>query len=255
MEEWRLLEDTTPKRASVNLAIEEAIFTEKVTSKGCPTVRFWRSRPAVVIGYSQTVKAEVNLDVCRKKGVDVVRRFSGGGAVFQDLGTLNYSVTIDADHPLVNGQNIVQSQETLCSGVIASLRTFNIHPVLEPPSDILIDGKKVSGNAQARRKNVVLHHGTLLVNANLDLLVKSLDAPNPLRTVKGVSSKKSPVTNLSAELGWLVPMEKVVEALKLGFGKTFSARFFMDSLSEKEENLADKFLREKYSRDEWNFWR
>ncbi len=255
MEEWRLLDDAVPKGAATNLAVEEAVFAGKIVSKGRPTVRFWINRPAVVLGYSQSVKAEVNLDFCREKEIEVVRRFSGGGTVYQDLGTLNYSITIDADHPLVVGQDVVRSQETLCSGVIAALRTFDIRPVFELPSNILINGKKVSGNAQARRKNVILHHGTLLVNANLDLLVKSLDAPNPAKTAKGVSSKKSPVTNLSDELGWLVPMEKVVDALRQGFERAFSACLLKDGLSETEERLTGKFFREKYSRDEWNFWR
>jgi lipoate-protein ligase A len=255
MGEWRLLDDTVPKGAAMNLAIEEAIFIEKIANKNRPTVRFWINHPAVIVGYSQSVEAEVNLDVCRREGIEVVRRFSGGGTVYQDSGTLNYSIAIEADNPLVKGQDIIQSQEKLCLGVIAALRTFDIHPVFESPSNILINNKKVSGNAQARRKIVILHHGTLLVNANLDLLVKALDVPNPVRTIKGVSSKKSSVTNLSDELGWLVSIEKVKDALKKGFEQTFSVHLLKDSLSQTEERLVEKLFKEKYSRKEWNFWR
>jgi lipoate-protein ligase A len=255
MGEWRLLDDTVPKGAAMNLAIEEAIFTEKIANKNRPTVRFWINHPAVIVGYSQSVEAEVNLDVCGREGIEVVRRFSGGGTVYQDPGILNYSITIDVDHPLVKGQDIVQSQETLCSGVIAALKALGTYPVFESPSNILINDKKVSGNAQARRKNVILHHGTLLVNADLDLLVKALDVPSPVGTVKGVSSKKSPVTNLSDELGWLVLMEKVVDSLKQGFEQAFSVHLLKDSLSKTEERLAEKLYIEKYSRKEWNFWR
>ncbi len=255
MEEWRLLEDAVPKKASANLAVDEAVFTEKTASKGPPTVRFWRSHPAVVIGHSQAVEAEVNLGFCGKKGIEVVRRFSGGGAVYQDPGTLNYSITIDADHPLVKGKNVVQSQEAFCSGVIASLKAFSVRSAFEAPSNILINGKKVSGNAQARRKGVVLHHGTLLVSADLDSLVRSLDIPNPPKKAKGVRSKRSPVTNLSVELSRPIPIGEIVDALRLGFEEIFSARFFRGSLSGTEKNLADRFYTEKYSQDEWNFWR
>lgn len=255
MEEWRLLVDTVPKKASVNLAIDEAVFTQKTASKGPPTVRFWRSHPAVVLGHSQTVEAEVNLGFCRKNGIEVVRRFSGGGTIYQDLCTLNYSIVINADHLLVKGKNVVQSQETFCSGVIASLKTFNIRPAFEAPSNILINGKKVSGNAQARRKGAVLHHGTLLVSADLDSLEKSLNAPNPPKRAKGVRSQKSPVTNLSDELGKSVPMAKVVDSIRFGFEETFTMRFFRDSLSVTEKRLAGRLFAEKYSRDKWNLWR
>lgn len=255
MDEWRLLDDTVSNGAAMNVAIEEAIFQEKIANKNRPTVRFWMNSPAVIVGYSQSVEAEVNLDVCRKEGIEVVRRFSGGGTVYQDPGTLNYSITIEADNSLVNGQDILQSQETLCSGIIAALRAFDIHPVFESPSNILLNNKKVSGNAQARRKNVVLHHGTILVNADLGLLVKALDVPNLVITVKGVSSKKSLVTNLSDELGWLVSIEKVKDALKKGFEQAFSVHLLKNSLSKTEERLAEKLYMEKYSRNEWNFWR
>jgi lipoate-protein ligase A len=254
MEEWRILDDTVPQGAATNLAIEEAIFQEKIANKNRPTVRFWRNDPAVIVGYSQSVEVEVNLDVCRREGIEVVRRFSGGGTVYQDLGNLNYSITIDMNHPLVKGQDIIQSQKKLCLGVIAALRTFGIHPVFESPSNILINNKKISGNAQARRKTVIMHHGTILVNANLDLLVKALDVPNLMRTAKGVSSKKSPVTNLSDELGWLVSIEKVKDALKKGFEQAFSVHLLKNSLSKTEERLSEKLYMEKYSRNKWNFW-
>ena len=255
MEEWRLLGDVVPKGAALNLAVEEAVFTEKIACKSRPTVRFWVSSSAVVVGYSQSVEAEVNLDFCRKKEVEVVRRFSGGGTVYQDTGTLNYSIAIEADHPLVKGKDVSQSLGALCSGVIAALRIFDVRPVFELPSNILINGKKVSGNAQARRKSVILHHGTLLVNANLDLLAKCLDAPNPVRTAKGISSKKSPVTNLSDELGWLVSTEKAADALRSGFEQAFSVHLLKGNLSKTEEKIAERLYKEKYSRDEWNFWR
>jgi lipoate-protein ligase A len=255
MDEWRFLDDTVPKGAAMNLAIEEAIFQEEIAKKNCPTVRFWRNNPAVIMGYSQSVEAEVNLDVCRREGIKVVRRFSGGGTVYQDPGTLDYSISIKADHPLIKGQDITQSQKTLCSGVIVALKTLGTSPVFESPSNILINNKKVSGNAQARRKSTIMHHGTLLVNANLDLLVKALDVPNPVKTIKAVSSKKSQITNLSDELGWLVLMEKVVDAHKQGFEQTFSVHLLKDNLSKTEERLAEKLYAEKYSRDEWNLWR
>jgi lipoate-protein ligase A len=254
MEKWRLLDDVVPKRAAMNLAIEEAIFLEKIMDKIPPVIRFWRNNRAVVVGYSQSVEAEVNLDVCRKEAIEVVRRFSGGGAVYQDPGNLNYSIAIESDHSLVKGLDIKQSLKSLSLGVITALKTFGAKPVFES-TDILINNRKVSGNAQARRKNAILHHGTLLVNADLDLLVDVLNAPSREGTTKGVASRKSPVTNLSDELGWQVQIEKAKEALQRGFERAFSIRLLDRGLSQAEKELAEKLYTEKYSKKEWNFWR
>jgi lipoate-protein ligase A len=254
MEKWRLLEDTVPRRATMNLAIEEAIFLEKIMNRIPPTVRFWRNNRAVVVGYSQSVEAEVNLDVCAKEGVEVVRRLSGGGAVYQDIGNLNYSIAIESDHSLVKDLDVTRSLRSLCSGVLTALKTFGARPVFKS-SDVLINNRKVSGNAQARRKEAILHHGTLLVSADLNLLGDVLNASNRGRTVKGVASRRGPVTNLSDEIGWQVPIEKVKEVLQQGFERAFSTRLINGGLRRAEKESAEKLYAEKYSRKEWNFWR
>jgi lipoate-protein ligase A len=255
MEEWRLLDNSSLYGAAMNLAIEEAVFLEKMMGKIPPTVRFWLNNRAVVIGYSQSVGTEVNLDVCNREEIEVVRRLSGGGTVYQDLGNLNYSVVIESDHPLVKGLDITQSLRTLCSGVVIALKTFGTNPVFESPSNILINNKKVSGNAQARRKNAILHHGTLLVKTNLGLLVDVLNAPNCAGTTKGVVSKKSSVTNLSDELGWQVSMEKVKEHLQQSFEHAFSIHLLKGGLSQSEKEITEKLYEEKYSKKEWTYWR
>jgi len=255
MDEWRFIDNQAPCKAAMNLAVEEAIFIQKVTGKIPPTVRFWRSNQAVVVGYSQSVEAEVNFEVCKRKGIDIVRRFSGGGTVYQDLGNLNYAIAIESDHPLVKGLDVLQSLRKLCSGVVTALKALGMNPVFESPSSILVNNKKISGNAQARRKNAIMHHGTLLVDANLELLNKVLSSPKFEGTIKGVASKKSLVTNLSDELGWQIPMERVKEALQQGFERAFSVRLVKDNLSQGEKELAEKLYLEKYSRKEWTFWR
>jgi lipoate-protein ligase A len=255
MEEWRLLENSGQCGAAMNLAIEEAIFLEKMTGKIPPTIRFWLNSRAVVIGYSQSIRAEVNLEVCNKEGIEVVRRLSGGGTIYQDLGNLNYSITIETDHTLVKGLDISQSIRTLCSGVITALKTFGTNPIFESSGNILINNKKVSGNAQARRKKAILHHGTLLINSDLNLLADVINAPNHAGIIQGVASKRSPVTNLSDELSQQVSMEKVKESLQQGFEHDFSMRLLNDNLNQTEKELAEKLYAEKYSKKEWNYWR
>ncbi|MBS7614653.1 lipoate--protein ligase family protein [Candidatus Bathyarchaeota archaeon] len=255
MEKWRLIDDQGIFEAAKNLSIEEAIFVNKIVNDTPTTVRFWRNKKTTIVGYSQTVRAEVNLDVCKREKIEVVRRFSGGGTVYQDLGTLNYTVVISHSHPLISGLDVEQSLKILCKGIITSLKILGVDPIFKPPSNILINNKKVSGNAQARRKNVILQHGTLLVNTNLNSLNEVLNVPNYYGTIKGVMSKRSPVTNLSDELKTQTPIETVRKALRQGFERSFSIRLVEDDLSEAERRLAEELYEEKYSKKEWTFWR
>ncbi len=242
-------------RAAVNLAIEEAIFLEKVGKNVLPTIRFWRDRRAVIIGYSQSAEAEVNLPLCRDEGVEVVRRFSGGGAVYHDLGNLNYSIAVEDVHPLVKGLDIRESYEVLCSGVAEGVKEFDVDLIFDPPSDLLVGNRKVSGNAQSRKRDTIFHHGTLLVSADLNLLAKALRSPQGGSAIRTVTSKERPVTNLVDELGHHLEMEEVRRALQRGFEKAFSVKLVRGTLTSKERKAAQSLYAEKYSKAEWNFRR
>jgi lipoate-protein ligase A len=253
MEDWRFLEVETPDRAGMNLAIEEAIFLEKIQNRIPSTVRFWRNKRAVVIGYSQKVEAEVNVKLCGDEGIAIIRRFSGGGAVYHDLGNLNYSIILNADHPVVSGLDIRESYRVFSSGVVEGLRRFGVGPVLHPPSDLLVGKRKISGNAQSRKKGMVLHHGTLLVNSNLNLLAQVLDGSESGVDSGKTASRKGSVMNLVDAIGRRVDMREVKEALRRGFEKAFSIRLVQGMLTPEEEKSAHALYAEKYSRREWNF--
>ncbi len=255
MEKWRLLDIETPNDAAMNLAIDEAVFIEKMKKDFPPALRFWRNRRAVVIGYSQNVEAEVNLAICREKSIQIVRRFSGGGAVYQDLGNLNYSITLEADHSLLKGLDIAESYRVFSSGVIEGLKQFGIDSVFDSPSDLLVRNKKVSGNAQSRKKGVILHHGTLLVNVEFDSLTRVLNAPKEQLKNRKVTSRRRPVVNLEDEIGYHVDIEKVKEVLQRGFEKAFSVKLVPSALTLEEKETAQILYVSKYSQRKWNFWR
>ncbi len=257
MQEWRLLEVDAPDSAAMNLAVDEAIFVVMAKRAVPPTLRLWRNNGAVVIGRYQNVAAEVNLDLCRERGIQVVRRFSGGGAVYHDLGNLNYSIAIKADHPMLKGLSIAETFEVFSSGVARGLEQLGLNAVFDPPSDLLLGNKKVSGNAQSRRKGVIFHHGTVLVHSDLDLLVKVLEAPkqNAEAEGKGVPSRKRPVVNLEEALGRKVGIAEVKGALRCGFEEVFAVKLVSGVLSPDERKNAERLCREKYSRNEWNLWR
>lgn len=255
MEKWRLLDLESPTDAGMNLAIDEAIFLARTKKLVPPTIRFWRDARAVVVGYSQSVEAEVNLELCEKGNVQVVRRFSGGGTVYHDWGNVNYSVVLDADHRLVRGLDIVESYKSLCAGIILGLGEIGIAATFRPLSDIFVGEKKISGSAQSRRRGVVLHHGTLLVDSDLDMLMKVLDVPQGKLKGKTSTSIRKPVTRVIDELSRRVDAATMKSVLVDGFERAFSVRLTLGGLHFFEEDAAKDLYRDKYSRREWNFWR
>jgi lipoate-protein ligase A len=248
---WRLLDSEITYDAAQNLAIEEAILHAKIKGFIPPTIRFWRNRRAVIVGYSQNVYAEVNLDVCAREGIQVVKRFSGGGTVYHDLGNLNYTIIIDAVDPLVRGLDIEKSYRVLCSGIVQGLKNLGFTSdeiSIISPGSILIRGKKVSGSAQLRSRNVILHHGTLLVNSDLNVLKRVL-AVYDEKLRKNCSSAFSPTTKISDELGRKVDISEIKRMLIKGFEESFRVNLEVGEITRREEEFASKIYREKYSRD------
>jgi len=255
MEEWRMLATDISNDAAMNLAIDEAIFQARIEKAVPRTLRFWRSTRAVVVGYSQNIEAEVNLKVCEREGIQVVRRFTGGGAVYHDLGNINYTLVLDIDHRLICGLDIAGSYEVLCSGVIGGLRQIGVSARFSPPSDIFVGTKKISGSAQSRKRGVVLHHGTLLVDSDLNTLARALDVSEQVMKEKRPTSIKRPVTRLQDETSVKVDIVKLENALIRGFEKAFSIELMPARLIPWEEETAQSLYRNKYSKREWNFWR
>ena len=245
----------TLDQAAMNMAIDEAILVEKAKGEIPPTVRFWKNRRAVVIGYAQKIEDEVNLNVCRDRGIQVVRRFSGGGAVYHDLGNLNYTVALEADHKLIKGLDIRESYRVLSSGVVEGLKELEMEAVFDPPSDLLVGDRKISGNAQSRRRGTVLHHGTLLVSADLDLLNEALNVPGKRAEARKVTSRKRPVANIADMVNCCVDVDRVKAVLRRGFERAFGVRLVPQGLIPDEERMAEELCAIKYSMRGWNFWR
>ena len=150
-----------PGNAGLNIAIDESILLAMTRKEIPSTIRFWRNDRVVMIGYSQCADVEVNLELCEKEAIQVIRRFSGGGAVYHDLGNLNYTLIVDADHRLIWNLDIVRSYGVLCSGITEGLKEFGLRADFVPLSDIMINDKKVSGSSQSRKRGALLCHGTL----------------------------------------------------------------------------------------------
>jgi len=255
LEEWRFLELEYPSNPAMNLAVDEAILNAVLEGRAPPTLRLWRNDRSVIVGRFQRVCDEVDLDLCMKMGIGVVRRVSGGGTVYQDLGNLNYTIALTDDHRLIKGLTVAESYRVLCSWLQRALKLMGLNPEFKAPGNILINGRKVSGSAQLRRRRGVLHHGTLLVNADLNLMKKALKAWRDDYRGGEIPSVSMPVTNLMDELQIKMDFGELKEILRSSFEKTFSVKLVDEGLTDYERFVIEKLYRERYSRESWNFCR
>jgi len=252
-EQWRLLQ-TGAHTASQNMAIDQAILDAHSRGKVPPTVRFYAwNPPAISIGYFQSLAEEVDVDACQHLGVDYVRRITGGGAVFHDA-ELTYSIVISEAHPAIP-KNILQSYGRICNALIRGLAHLGIHSRYAPINDIIVEGKKISGNAQTRKQNTVLQHGTILLDVDVDTMFSVLKVPNEKIKDKMISDVKQRVTSVHHVQGTTPEFNTVADALKKGFEDEFSIKFIKEQLTSDEKALAKQFEEECFSKQEWNFRR
>ena len=251
LEKWRLL-DLEYKDPSMNLAVEEAIPVAVGEGSVLNTVRFWRNVNAVVIGRFQRVEQEVNFEACKKYGTSIVRRFTGGGAVYHDLGNLNYAVSLRKNHPLVSN-DILETSKVLSKGVIEGLRLLGLKAEHKPLSELDVGGKKISGMAGAVKWGTFFHHGTLLVDSNLKTLSEALNVFAIKIRHRHAQRAPKKLTTLKIELGRDVSMSEIKMALEDGFQRAYDIKLVKGGLTKEERELAQKLWREKYAMGAWNF--
>ncbi len=249
-EEWRLLQ-TGFDTAFSNMAIDRAILVENSKGKVPPTVRFYGwIPPAISLGYFQSVAEEIDINACKHLGVDYVRRITGGGAVFHDK-ELTYSIVIPEAHPAIP-KNILQSYGRICNALLQGLKQLGIQGTYAPINDILVDGKKISGNAQTRKANTVLQHGTILLDVDVDTMFSLLKVPNEKIKDKLIRDVKQRVTSIGHIAGKRIPFEEVADALTVGFEKEFHIELVQGILTKEEKTLALQFEKECFSTTQWN---
>jgi lipoate-protein ligase A len=246
--EWRLLPLRTDD-AFTSMAIDEALLKLNAEDKSPNTIRFWRWQPSTVsIGCFQSVEREVDLGVAKRYGVDVVRRITGGGAVFHDHGgELTYSVVCrQGDVP----DDIIESYRLICGGLVRGFENLGLRAEFKPVNDVHANGKKISGSAQTRRWRSVLQHGTVLVSPDVKKMFELLKVSREKISDKFIVSVYERVTTVEREIGRKPTFEEVKEAMISGFEDSLNVKLHKGELTSEELELAKK-LRPKYASDKW----
>lgn len=249
-EQWRLLK-TEGNTAFTNMAIDRAVLVSNSEGKVPPTVRFFTwSPPAISIGYFQSLKEEVDLEACDRLGVNYVRRITGGGAVFHDE-ELTYSIVIPESHSEIP-KNIMESYGRICGALIKGLKQLDIESKYVPINDIIVDKRKISGNAQTRKMKTVLQHGTILTDVDVEKMFSLLKVPNEKIKDKLISDVKQRVTSIKHVLGRNIDFKEIADAMKTGFEEEFNVKLIEGSLTFEEKELTHKFEKEFFTTKEWN---
>ncbi len=253
-EVWRLI-DIMVEDAPTQMAIDEAVASARRREETPNTVRMYRWNPsAVSIGYFQSIAKEVNLEECEKQEIDVIRRITGGGAVFHDYnGELTYSFVAPENDAKVP-RDILASYELICRAVIKGLAHLGVNSEFKPVNDIIAGGKKISGNAQTRRHGVVLQHGTVLIDSDIVKMFQVLRVSDAKISDKMIKSVEERVTNIRRYLDRDVSFSETRDALVLGFEETFDVELVPGELTEYEGKLVEEYRR-RYSSHEWVFQR
>lgn len=228
-----------------NLAVEE-YFLKKSDLKDDVMI-LWINKPTIVIGKNQNAFAELNLNYVKENNINVVRRLSGGGAVYHDLGNLNFTI-IKTDASLKKNDF-----SFFTSPLIQCLKELGVDAVFSGRNDVLVDGKKISGNAQYFYKDKVLHHGTLLFNSDLSVLTKAL-APRNIKLIsKGISSVRSRVGTILGSLPANMTIDDFKKALEKSFKKAYKEELYDYHLIEKDIEYINELADKKYRTWEWTY--
>lgn len=225
-----------------SFALEYYVMKELVL--GEDVFIFWRTFPTLMIGRYQITSSEINEVYAKEKNISVVRRLSGGGTIYTDPGGWQFSFIIK------NKQNTEIDFKKYTAPIIYALSKLGIHATASDRNDLLIEGKKFSGNAQHRDKNCILHHGSILYQTDLDELVKCITVSDDKIVSKGIQSIRQRVTNIIDYMDNKIDPLEFKDLMLKNILKESDLRYDLTSTDIKKiDRIADEIFRSW----EWNY--
>ena len=227
-----------------NLALEQYVFDN--LDKNENYFMLWQNDNAIIVGKHQNTVAEINAEYTKENNIKVVRRLSGGGAVYHDLGNLNFTFIVSA-----GGGYEQFNFSDFCKPIIELLNSLGVNAVLNGRNDMSIEGKKFSGNSQYAKRGRIMHHGTIMFDSDLDIVGNSLVVSKDKIQSKGVTSIRSRVTNIKPHMQTDVSIEEFKRLLVNHVFK--GAKVPQYHLTEEDIKKIEALASEKYRTWDWNY--
>lgn len=247
MEALRVI-DTDLASGPLTAAVDEVLLSS-VIEGGPPTLHLYRrSPPAVTLGYFLKAEEEADLDFCRAHGISVVRRTSGGGAIYTDEGHLVYGLAVRGVLPVAPARCF----EVVCGALADGLRGLGCDCRFSPANDILAGDRKFSGSAIVNKGEAKLVHGTVIVALDRDTMFKALRVPEERVRSKGLTSARDRVTSLREAVGTGVSMDEVKAIVRTALCRVLGTDAVDGALTDEEREWADHLVRTRYGTDGWN---
>ena len=235
--------DLTTTDPSYNLAMEQYVFD--CLPRDRMYFMLWQNDNSIIVGKYQNTLSEINLEAVERRGIRVVRRLSGGGAVYHDMGNLNFTFITDA------ASGTALDMKLFCQPVVRTLAALGVHAEVNGRNDITIDGKKFSGNSQYLRQGRVMHHGTIMFNSDLSVVSEALQVDPTKFQTKGVRSVRSRVTNVADHLDRPVSLPEFRRILLENILRENPGQPY--PLTPKDLAAVEKLREERYATWDWNY--
>ncbi|HJX23988.1 MAG TPA: lipoate--protein ligase family protein, partial [Candidatus Bathyarchaeia archaeon] len=233
---WRLI-DIGPCDAARNMALDDVLLESRSKELVPNTFRFLQFNPsAVLVGYHQSVENEVRVEYCNRKGLEINRRLTGGGAILFDPTSLGWEI-IASKRDFGIERNFFDQEKLfnrICDGAINGLKSFGINAKFRPKNDIEVNGKKISGTGGTEREGAFLFQGTLLVDVDVEMMLHALKIPLEKLKDKEIASVRERVTTVYKELGSAPSITVIKRALIGGFQQSLGTEFTQSGLIHEE---------------------
>jgi lipoate-protein ligase A len=248
-ETWRLL-DTEPRSAAENMALDEVVLTARGKNIVPNTLRYLQFTPScTLVGYHQSVEQEIRVPYCQEHGIEINRRLTGGGGLFWDESQLGWEIYAAQGDPRFP-RRADALYERICQGAVRGLDKLGVHASFRPKNDIEVNGRKISGTGGTSLDGAFLFQGSLLVDFDVDTMLRALRIPTEKLKDKEIASVRERVTCLAWELDTLPPLSQIKAALAEGFSEVFGVRLAPGPLTAYEaQSLTERLP--SFQSDDW----
>lgn len=245
---WRVI-DTGLRRAAENMALNRAILEAHEQGAIPHTLRFLRFEPSALLGFHQNVEQELRLDYCREQGIAVQRRITGGGALYFDQTQIGWELYLDKR--FLGTADMTEISRRICEAAADGIRRLGVDAQFRPRNDIEVDGRKISGTGGAFDGDSILFQGTLLVEFDVEKMLRVLKIPAEKLSDKAIASARERVANLAELLGAAPPLSEVRTHMTAAFADRFGVHFeSATALTDAEQALYREALAE-IDTEEW----